>query len=165
VSDPSNNLERLVTRYLDQECSPEERKQLHAMLRKDSAAAEFLEETADVDRELNFVLRRAMGRPPVRRLPAPFWSRMGRLVGFGMAAALVGLVWMSSWSRSSEERGASRDGARTNAASWFAPAPALTDTLVEDAARFGVPQVRLERPSETGSWFRATSLASFWWLK
>jgi hypothetical protein len=146
MNQPPSNLERLITRYIDEECSPEERKQLQEMLREDSAAAEFYDDTVGIEREFNVALRSAMGRPPVRRLRPPVWPRISRLIGFGLAAAAAILVWISPGHRGPSGQSNWRSGDKPAEASWFAPPPAVGDVLDEDYGRFGRPQVKLEKP-------------------
>src|SRR5262245_353437 len=90
--DPSDNLERLVSRYLDGECTPEERRQLKAMIRRDSAAEDFFEETAALDREIGRAMRQSLGRTLVIRRQSPLWVRVSRIAGLSAAACLAWLA-------------------------------------------------------------------------
>ena len=138
--DPSDNLERLVSRYLDGECTPEERKQLKALLRRDSAAEDFFEETAALDREFGRAMRQSLGRPLVVRRRTPLWVRVSRIAGLSAAACLVWLVLRIPTQPSQTPS----DRPRPQRASWFAPQPTAADTLAEQPVSER-PQVRMDK--------------------
>ena len=79
----SAELERLISRFLDDECSADERRVLHRTLRDDPAAAALYEEYTALDREIGHAMRSALGRHthlPVGRSLRPWpqrraWSR------------------------------------------------------------------------------------------
>jgi hypothetical protein len=145
MKEPNDNLERLVSRYLDQECTDEERRELQAMLRRDADAASFFDEYADLERETNFALKRALGRAPVRRRVAPSWIRMRRTAALGLAAAVAAFVWYSPSLRPDLHGTSGKHGPKTRSASWFAPPPAAGDVLVDESARYERPEVRLDK--------------------
>lgn len=89
----SAELERLISRFLDDECSADERRTLRRTLRDDPAAAALYEEYTALDREIGHALRSALGRHtdlPVGRSLRPWLSH---LAGLAAAACLVALVW------------------------------------------------------------------------
>jgi hypothetical protein len=138
--DPSDNLERLVSRYLDGECSREERKQLKAMLRRDSAAEDFFEETAALDRELGRAMRQSLGRTLVIRRRPPLWVRVSRVAGLSAAACLA---WVVLRTPQPDTAGQS-DPARVQRASWFAPQPTAADSMAAQPESER-PQVRMDK--------------------
>ena len=71
MSDPTHGLERLISRYLDDECTRLERRELNAKLRRDPQAAALFEEHAALDREVKHALRAALRHTPERRRPLP----------------------------------------------------------------------------------------------
>jgi hypothetical protein len=139
--DPSDNLERLVSRYLDGECSPEERRQLKAMLRKDSAAEDFFEQTAALDREVGRAMRQSLGRTLVIRRRTPLWVRASRIAVLSAAACLAWLVL-----RTPDTPPISGQNGLTQPrrASWFAPQPVAADTLAAQPEPER-PQVRMDK--------------------
>ena len=137
--DPSDNLERLVSRYLDGECTPEERKQLKAMLRRDSAE-DFFEETAALDREFGRAMRQSLGRTLVVRRRTPLWVRISRIAGLSAAACLAWLVLRSP----TQPSATLSDRPQPQRASWFAPQPTAADTLAEQPVSER-PQVRMDK--------------------
>lgn len=139
--DPSDNLERLVSRYLDGECTPEERRQLKAMLRKDSAAEDFFEETAALDREVGRAMRQSLGRTLVIRRSPPLWVRVSRIAGLSAAACLV---WLVLRSQAVPPAAPSNDRPQPQRASWFAPQPVAADTLAAQPEPER-PQVRMDK--------------------
>lgn len=145
MKEPNPNLERLVSRYLDQECSDEERRELQALVRRDADAASFLDEYVDLDREINYSLRRATGRAPVRRHVVTGWARLRRTLALGVAAAIAVFLWYSPALRQDVSQSPAASGRQATSASWFAPPPKVGDVLVDDAVRFERPQVRLEK--------------------
>jgi len=139
MSETHPEIERLISRFLDDECSEAERRTLKTTLRRDPAAALFLDESQDLDREMNYALRAAMGRSPLRRRAVPLWSRVGRWVGVGIAASVALVLWLSP--SASPERGV---GERRHASSWFAPIPNPGDTFVDEAKEFERPRTYLD---------------------
>ncbi|MBI5863752.1 MAG: hypothetical protein HZB38_04445 [Planctomycetes bacterium] len=139
MNEPTNNLERLVSRYLDDECSVEERRQLRQLLRKDAEAEAFFEETAALDREIGRAMRHALGRPVVLRRQSPRWIQIGRAIALGAAACLAWVFLNPGGSATSQRP----EQGRPMRASWFAPPPAPADTM-SDTRGYDRPQVRLD---------------------
>jgi len=140
MSEPTHELERLISRHLDDEATADERRELNAHLRRDPAAAALFQEYADLDREVQGALRSALGRSPFRCVPP--WQRTVRVLALA-AAACVAVMF---WSLPGRERTAPARQGTAQAGSWFAPLPAAGDTLVKRPARFDRPEIRFTRP-------------------
>jgi len=139
VSADRDKLERLISRYLDEECDGIERRELQGLLRRDPQADALFEESRALDREVSRALRAALGRSHVRRRRLPFWTRLGRVGMVAAAACLALLLWVSPGGRQ-RNRTADAGGSR---GSWFAPPPVWGDTL-EEREDFERPQVWLD---------------------
>lgn len=148
MTEPRNDLERLVSRYLDEECSREERKQLEALLQRDRDAEAFFEETAALDREIGRLMRQSLGRSVVVRRPAARWRRTMRFAGLAVAAC-AGLLlspqgWWSIFGSGAADDHAAGDHPPARA-SWFVPPPAGGDIYGADPRPFERAQVRVDR--------------------
>lgn len=141
MSDSRENLERLISRYLDDEATPGDRRELEATLRRDREADALFEEFRALDREAGVALRKALGRPMQRRRPAPLRVRAARFMTLAVAAGLAAMVTLTPRSRD----GASVSGNdQPQMASWFAPFPGWGDTLSETPPSFERPQVGIK---------------------
>lgn len=128
MSETSDQLERLISRFLDDECSPGERRELNAALRSDPNARALYEETAALDREVGHAMRAALGRTLKPQTTRGVWPRIGRVVALAAAACLVLMVWLAP-PRTDNGKLA---GPVQNGGSWFAsPAPAAGELQVE----------------------------------
>lgn len=125
------NLERLVSRYLDGECSVAERRQLQALIRKDADAEAFFEETAALDREIGQAMRAAVVRPPLSPRGHSRWFRIVRVAALSAAACAAWLVFRPNGSL---PRTHQSGDARPKMASWFSPPPVAGDSLSENSA-------------------------------
>lgn len=141
MTDPHEQLERLISRCLDGEASVEERRSLQRELRRSPSADALFEEYAALDREAAHAIRAAVAGPgmvPVLRKPS-VW----REVGLALAACVAMLVWIQPPQRASTN--SSGDASR---ASWFAPPPTTTDSWTDDTRaveRLGVPMADTNR--------------------
>ncbi len=141
MTDPREQLERLISRCLDGEASAEERRDLQRALRRNPSADALFEEYAALDREAGHAIRAAVAAPgigPVLRRPS-IW----REAGLALAACVAMLVWLQPLERPSA--GGAADASR---ASWFAPPPTTTDSWTDDARsveRLGVPMADTDR--------------------
>jgi len=136
-------LELLVSRYLDDECTDAERARLDRLLRTDPAVEAFFEESLAFDRETNYALRGALGKPLLRRRRMPLRGRTLRAIPVAVAAG-IGLFLLAR--PPAQHIGDPRDPhAPRAAASWFAPAGELGDSLAGDPSQFNRPQVRLDQ--------------------
>jgi hypothetical protein len=137
----SYELERLISRYLDDEATPAERRQLLALERFNPQVAALIEEYASLDAEVGRALRRAMERPLLLRVHRTRWARIGQAAALAAAACVAMLVWLIP----------SRGTAPVNphaperaAVPWFDGSPNLPGDTVQGVNRWDVrPQVRL----------------------
>ncbi len=144
MSDPAQDLERLISRHLDGESTPEERRALNARLRREPESAALYEEYSALDHEIKHALRSAVGRSPSRHRPLPRWERAARVFVVAAAACLAAMFWFNA----GEARPpVSHPRAATQAGSWFAALPTVGDKLVEHPARFDRPQIRVGKPA------------------
>lgn len=108
----SDNLEHLISRHLDGECTRAERQLLQELLREDSEARRLYDEYEALDREVGAALRQAVGRSP-RIIPLRGrWRLAGRWALMAAAAGVALLLWWSP--RPAEHR--SPDGRRVERA-------------------------------------------------
>lgn len=134
--EPIDRLERLISRFLDEEATGAERRELQATLRRDAQAEQLFEETAAFDRELGRAMRAAVGRTFSLGGRRRWGGFLGRLVVGAVAAGLALTIWPTLPGNSHLNRdGATRAGAM-NGDSWFA---APGDTM-------GQVPVTFERP-------------------
>lgn len=93
--EPSERIERLISRFLDEEASRGERRELHAAAKRDPQIELLLEDALVLDKEFGRVLRAEMGRSwslSPRRQAAHYWGRL--LVGIA-AAGMALAIWPS----------------------------------------------------------------------
>ncbi len=140
MSDARERLEILISRYLDEEATRDDRRELMSTLRRDSAADALFEEHRAIDREVRRALRQAMGRSIEARVRLSWSARALRYGAMAAAAAIALFVW------DAPRTGGSRPGAPGGSpqmASWFAPPPSWGDSLAELPASYERPQVRV----------------------
>lgn len=135
MNDAQSQLERLISRFLDDEATRAERRELKAALRNDPCAEALFEETAALDREAGYALRRATGRTIVMSRRTPMWLRV--LVPLAAAACLGLLAWLGPKSGTHTGNGEMRQ------AGWFAPPRFGRDTLDARPQVYERPHVRL----------------------
>ena len=138
----SADLERLITRYLDDEATLGERRDLEARADTDPAVEALVIETAAIDREVGRAMRVAMGR--TIPLPARRWKNVGwlQVVGFAAAACIGMVLWLNTHEKP-QPQNRSRPAPAHASASWFAP-PAASADVVEKVNPADVrPQLRL----------------------
>ncbi|MFQ5805101.1 MAG: hypothetical protein ACE5I3_01485 [Phycisphaerae bacterium] len=143
MSEPTPDLERLISRHLDDECTREERRALNARLRRQPESAALFEEHSALDREIKHALRSALGRSAARHRPLPLWKRSARIFVVAAAACLAAMFWP----RPTQQPPSPADGLAAQATSWFASLPTIGDTLVEKPDRFVRPQIRVGQPA------------------
>ncbi len=142
----SSELERLISRYLDDEATPQERRELNVRMRSDPAVEALVDDYASLDRELGNALRGALGRTRVLPVGRSLWARAGSLVGLAAAACLALMVWM----RPVQPAGRPADRQPVHAGvptSWFAPAVPQDQTVQRVNRSFERPQ-RRQRQTE-----------------
>lgn len=141
MKEPKEQFERLVSRFLDDECSAAQRRELQAQIRKDADAQAYFEEISSLDREFGAAIRGAIARPAPQNLRQPRWFRFARAGAVSAAACLGWIVWRPDVPRAT----ATNPGQpRTHFASWFAPQPTLGDTFAQPA-RTDRPAVLLDQ--------------------
>lgn len=141
MKEPTEQFERLVSRFLDDECSATQRRQLQAEIRKDADAEAFFEESAVLDREFGRAIRAAIETPASQRLAQPRWLRLVRAGALSAAACMAWILWRPDAPRAATTPSGQN---RTQFASWFAPQPTLGDTLAQQE-RPDRPEVLLDQ--------------------
>lgn len=149
MNDSTREIERLISRFLDDEASGAERRELRAALRRDPAAEALFEETSALDRELGRAMRRALRRPVVLHPVRRSWSSLGRAGAVAAAACLAVVVWWQAPQRTISG-GPNSGQTQLAGSSWFAapaapqPAPGdAGDSLAVLPAGAGVPHERV----------------------
>jgi hypothetical protein len=147
AGDAPSELERLISRHLDNEATDSERRRLDRALDADPRARAYFEESAALDRELHQALRWA-GRQAgiVRTRPARGGLRLGMVAGLGLAACLAGAFWLLPTSSLPVSGGGSPTHAGQvlpASGSWFAPPP-VGDTFISESSASAPPHIRVE---------------------
>ena len=142
MSSDHDHLERLITRRLDNECTPQQRAWLDELLARDPAAAALFDSYRRLDQQVGDALRSELARP-LDRSAGPVIN-VRRTAWLAAAACLALLLWLAPEGRQPARPGATPTRA-SSAGSWFAPPPA-GDTYVEQAE---LAQGVAERPAET----------------
>ncbi len=138
MSPGSAELERLISRYIDGEASPHERRELERRMDGDPELEALYIQTAALDRELGRAMRTALGRAPVRRrdLRVP-WVQ---LIGLAAAACIGLFFWLNPKDKPAPAGGLAPAPVR---ASWFAPAQPQADVVQRVNPADVRPQLRL----------------------
>ena len=133
--------ERLISRVLDGEASPQQRAELESAMRSDPRVRSLFETTAALDAQVGQALRDALASAAGGDAPVPrpagsgrWRRRLGRLTGLAAAACVAWLLATST---------KPPPDARLAEASWFVPPPGPADTLGEPAPLAGIPAVRV----------------------
>lgn len=134
--EPIDRLERLISRFLDEEATGAERRELQATLRRDPLAEQLFEETAAFDRELRRVMRASVGRSYSLRGRRGWGGLVGRLAIGAIAAGLALTIWPTFPGGGQRHSGGPTQAGAVNSDSWFATPG---DTV-------GQAPVRFERP-------------------
>lgn len=134
--DQDGELERLISRFLDDEANAGERRELNMRVDADPAARLLFDEYVDLDREAGRALRTAMNRPLHVRVGSPAWVRTWGAVALAAAAGLALMFGISvpAW------QGRPGDG-DVNQAGFFHN-PSWSDVMEADPARFDRPRVQ-----------------------
>ncbi|MFH1749199.1 MAG: hypothetical protein ABIG44_19380 [Planctomycetota bacterium] len=141
MKQPPSDLERLITRYLDDEATSRERRELDAWTRSDPNAEALLDDYAALDREFGNAIRGAMGRTRIIPVGRSVWSRATGLVGLAAAACLALLVWMQP-PPSAVENGRDQSSGSVLPSSWFVPAVPQDRVMRQANRSFERPQRR-----------------------
>ena len=121
MNDDRDKLERLITRRLDGECTPQQRARLDELLARDPAAAELFDSYRRLDQQIGEALRSELAGPRVRTGRAGISVR--RTACLAAAACLALLLWLAPEGRQPARPGATPTQA-SSTGSWFAPPPA-----------------------------------------
>jgi len=141
VSAEWEQLERLISRELDGECTRAERRHLRAVLDRQPDLQARYDEMHAIDRAAHYALRKALGRSPQTlrpALPGPGWVR-GFLVA--AAAGLAAMVWLPSGQRSIREPAGARPPVEANMAG-VRPALPSRDEVAPLPAAYERPELR-----------------------
>ncbi|MBL8880170.1 MAG: hypothetical protein JNG88_13715 [Phycisphaerales bacterium] len=132
MDDREFQIERLISRMLDDEATVSERREFDVVARSDPRAAALFEESRSLDREFGVALRAAMGRSvPLRR--AQRWRAALRVIGVAAAACLALFAWKQPARPPS-------DGRQPQAASsWFGPDDAQADRFDPRSRLYDAP--------------------------
>jgi anti-sigma factor RsiW len=144
MNDPTHDLERLISRCLDDECTPQQQRELNAWLQRDARAAALFEEHAALDREIKHALRTTLHRAPERPAVLPLWERTARVFVVAAAACLAIMFWFASPREPASP--STEASAQAGVQSWFASPPNAGDTLVDRPERFDRPVNWVGRP-------------------
>lgn len=144
---PAQDLEHLISRYLDDECSPDERRALDERLEREPIARALFDEHSSIDREVKHALRSTLGRTETFKRPLPMWERVARGVIIAAAAALALMFWFTP-DKPDNAVPTSQNHAAAHGTSWFADWPGAGDTLVEQPTSFDRPQLRVGQPAK-----------------
>lgn len=128
MSEPAHDLERLISRHLDDECTSRERRELNARLRRDSQAAALFEEHRALDREIKHALRSALSRSPLHHPAQPMWERTARVFVVAAAACLAAMFWFAP----DRDTSSPRDRTPAQARSWFTPPSTWGDVFTDE---------------------------------
>jgi len=140
MSGTSNELERLISRFLDGESDAVERAALNQKLRSDPAARALYEEHAALNREVGQALRQALGRTIDIRGGRSPWQRVGRLVATAVAAGVALAMW---WGMPRSDKPADRTSRLAAQSGGWGQTPAGWDEAVwQDEPVFDRPQVQ-----------------------
>jgi anti-sigma factor RsiW len=136
MSDPTTQLERLISRYLDHESTPAERRELRGRLARDPHADALFEDYNHIDREVRHAMRAALGRSlaPIRSQSG--WRRVAQYAGLAIAACIATLVWLRPMPDVDPGGNDLTQAGALSAHSWFAPLPAAADTVAESSNAF-----------------------------
>jgi len=141
VNPELENLERLISRALDGECTPAEQKQLKTRLREDPQARALFGELRTLDEALGDALRSATGRSPQIIRLRTRWGRLGQGLIVTAAACLAALAWRHP---TTPKAPAGRPSGSVPAqASWFAPSPPPADEVTPVPPAYERPQLRV----------------------
>ncbi len=159
---PVGSMERLISRYLDDELRSEERVELHRRMREDAVARALFDEMVALDRAAGEALRAAAGRALIRadaraagRTGVAFRRRWLRVLPAMATAAAASVAW---WSMAPAINSADRGGQRTLQAraangigtthadgSWFAPIRQMSEYFSPVSPEHERPQVRINQ--------------------
>lgn len=138
----SEELERLISRHLDGECTPAEAEYFRDLLANDRAVRARYHAARELDVLLRAAMRSALVRRPARGTRAAgLQSRWVRTAALAAAAGLAALVWLHPSQRS--QPGGRRTAEAGSVSSWFTPAPATPDIVEPVPVSYERPALRV----------------------
>ncbi|MCA9243409.1 MAG: hypothetical protein KDA32_05605 [Phycisphaerales bacterium] len=150
MSDPREQLDRLISRYLDDEASAEDRRQLNRLARSDADVDALLDSEIELDREFGYAMRRTMGKSLARRRSMRRFAEPTRLAVLAVAAAIAAGAWIAPELKSTPPRGEKPVAARVMD---FSQAPRdVADAFVDLPPRYIRPDVRLDVRPDHREW-------------
>lgn len=141
MSPGSDELERLISRHLDGECTPAEAEYFRDLLANDRTVRARYHAARELDVVLRAAMRSALGRPTRGTKAAGLQSGWVRTAALAAAAGLAAVVWLHPSPRS--ESGARRTAEAGAVSSWFAPAPATPDIVEPVPVSYERPALRV----------------------
>lgn len=161
MDDREYQVERLISRILDDEASPSERREFDGVARRDPHAAALFDETRSLDREIGMALRTAMRRSiPLRRTRNS--ASVVRMLGVAAAACLAIAAWKYPAftprdHRQTQQAGSSWFGSTSDApGDQFDPRSRLYDAPTEQRRKVDSEWIVI--PSETPGEFMVISV-------
>lgn len=141
MSPGSDELERLISRHIDGECTPAEAEYLRDLLANDRTVRARYHAARELDAVLRAAMRSALGRPARGTNAIGLQSRWVRTAALAAAAGLAALVWLHPSQR--PEPGGRRTAEAAAVSSWFAPAPATPDIIEPMPVTYERPALRV----------------------
>ncbi|RMF78828.1 MAG: hypothetical protein D6744_09695, partial [Planctomycetota bacterium] len=123
MSDADDHLERLISRFLDDEADSRQRREMKTLMRRDPQAAALFDELAAIDREASLAMRRALGRASSTPRRRSARARIVRVAGLAAAACLAAMFWTPTHSAAPQRDGGASQASFGVGRSWFAPPP------------------------------------------
>ncbi|HQL55314.1 MAG TPA: hypothetical protein PLQ87_11450 [Phycisphaerae bacterium] len=142
MSAGSDRLEHLFSRYLDGECTPQERALLESLLRRESEVRAQFDEYRAVDRAVGGALRAAMEQPGSVVPRRGVGLRVAKGLTVAAAACLAAFVWLQP-KQTAPTRGAGRPTMEAGAGSWFAPLVPQVDSIEQVPTAYVRPELRV----------------------
>ncbi len=143
MNSDADRLEHLISRRLDDEATPQERRTLEARVREDAEVRRLFEDTRAVDTVVGDVMRVALGRGS--RIVQPSRIRFPRLrprLAKGLTVAAAAALALAAWllpPRMSPPRASGRQQAGV----WTLHSPRPADVVTPVPVEFERPGVRL----------------------
>ncbi len=147
-----DNLERLFSRYIDGECTPDECEHLESLVSHDAKIRASFEDYQQLDAQFGAALREAAGRESSvchcsravsRARIHPYWSRLGRGLALAAAACLALITWHKALRPTGQIPASGQKPLQASAASWFAPQPAAADVVQPVPSAYNRPELRV----------------------
>jgi len=144
MSERYDRFEHLMTRCLDGEASPGERRELARWLRDDPTARAMYEQTCEIDALASRAMRAGLAEARRAAVRSSGWVRVGRALILATAASVAAFAWLrpDSTDVSRDDRAPAHAGL-ARLGSWFAPAQPAHDMIEPTARDFERPELRV----------------------